>query len=152
MEKDLRDLISKKTTKETTNDFSTSFRTIDHKVLEKLLFNLNTREQIAAYFCTSEDAINDYVLSNYGGLTFEDLQNTLRARREANIRDIQFSHAQSKSDMAKFVGQVYLGQKIDETITEGVVFVSADNDKILKELNISEEENNNDSKEITRLN
>lgn len=151
MEKDLRDLISKKSVKDTTNDFSTTFRTIDHKVLEKLLFNLNTREQIAAYFCTSEDAINNYVLSNYGGLTFEDLQNTLRARREANIRDIQFSHAQSKSDMAKFVGQVYLGQKIDETITEGVVFVSADNDKILKELNISEEENS-DSKEITRLN
>lgn len=152
MEKELRDLISKKSAKETTNDYSTSFRAIDHKVLEKLLFNLNTREQIAAYFCTSEEAINEYVLANYGGLTFEDLQNTLRARREANIRDIQFAHAQNKSDMAKFVGQVYLGQKVDETISEGVVFVSADNDKILKELNISEEENTNDNKEITRLN
>lgn len=132
------------------NDFSQSFRQIDHKVLEKLLYNLNTREQIAAFFCTTEIDINRYVLENYGGLTFEDLQNTLRARREANIRDIQFSHAANKSDMAKFVGQVYLGQKVDETITEGVVFVSADNEKILSQLNIEEE--NDDSKETRNLN
>lgn len=124
-------------------DYSKQFRAIKHEVLEKLLYNLNTRQQIAAFFATTEEEISKYVEEHYGGMTFEELQNTMTARREANIRDIQFAHASEKSDMAKFVGQVYLGQKIEDSIPESVVFVSGDNKKILEELNIVEEKDDN---------
>lgn len=91
--------------------------------LENLLICQCNLAETLDYFSCTEKELNDFCKQNYQNKTFGQLFKEKTSLGKANLRKLQFKHAESSVQMAIWLGKQYLGQEEKQKVQNDSKFV-----------------------------